>query len=59
MGYFQHVDGDVWEAVHRGRGCSGRGGRRSAVRRGNHPVGGAGDGLEELTIQDKCFLLVH
>ena len=26
-----------------------------AVRRGNHRVGGVGGGLEELTVQDKCF----
>ena len=29
------------------------------VCHGNHPVGGAGGGLEELTVQDKCFSHLH
>ena len=56
--FLQCIDGGVLEAVRRGRGCSGRGGRCSAVCRGNHPVGGAGGGLEELTVQDKKKLLL-
>ena len=52
-------DSGVWEAVRRGRGCSGRGGSPFAVRRGKCPVGGAGGGIEELTVQVKWFLLLN
>ena len=34
-------------------------GRCFAVRRGNRPVGGAGGGVEELTVQFKWFLLLN
>ena len=31
MGYFQCMDGDVWEAVRRGCGCNGRGAQLQSV----------------------------
>ena len=55
--FLQCADGGVWEAVRRGRVWEAvRRGSPFAVRRGNRPVGGAGGGLEELTVQDKVFL---
>ena len=55
------MNGDLWEAVRRGHGCSGYSGVGSlfAVPCGNRSMGGAGGGVEELTIQVKWFLLLN
>ena len=60
-GFLKCVDGDSWEAVHRGRACSACSGVGSpfAVPCGNRSMGGAGGGLEEVTVQVQLFLLLH
>ena len=59
--FLQCADGGVWEAVLRGRVCSGCCGVGSpfAVPCGNRSVGGTGGGVEELTVQVKWFLLLN
>jgi len=58
--FLQCTDGVVWEVVRRGHVWDAvRRGSPFAVRRGNRPVGGAGGGVEELTVQVKWFLLLN